>query len=319
MKNNPTSPSASPVTVEHLSKKYNDHYALRDISFSLFGGDILGIIGPNGAGKTTTIEIIEGIRKPTSGKVRVFGENPFMNRNTKSKINASLQGNSFFYDLTVKDILRMYSVLYSSNLRSSKERLNQTIEEFKFEKILKTKYKNLSGGQKQRLSLAIAFINDATLLFLDEPTEGLDPISRNHMWEIIKQRNSEGKTILITSHYMEEIEKLCNRVVFINRGEIVEQGYLSDVLDRYKYSEVYEVEFSKGVNIKILQALFRKADIHGVKTGKDNNGYLLFIKHKKQEDIIETLSKISKNLKVKITSYKLKTSKLEDIYIKLIR
>ncbi len=169
-----------------------------------------------------------------------------MNKSVKSRINASLQGIVFFYELRVKDILRMYHVLYGSA-----KKLDLVIEEFGFTGILKEKYRNLSGGQKQRHSLAIAFINDAELLFLDEPTEGLDPISRNHIWEIIKREHKKGKTILLTSHYMEEVEELCDRVVFIKKGKIVINDNLEGILRWFS-------GVSGGAEKVITDRLFRK-------------------------------------------------------------
>jgi len=294
------------IEVDRLTKKYGKHYALRDISFSLEKGDIFGLIGPNGAGKTTTIEIIEGIRKPTSGIVTVFGENPIMNRSIKSRINASIQGTNFFYELTMVDILKMYSVLYDS-----RKQLTPIIQKFSLGDKLKEKFKNLSGGQKQKLSLAIAFINDPELLFLDEPTAGLDPISRNQIWEMLKEYHQKGKTIFITSHYMEEIERLCNRVIFIDKGKIVEQGQLDDILLRYSYSEIYELELSKSISVDILQPFFKNTEIK-----LKNNKFILFSQN--EEEIIGILSQVSKKLNIKVVSYKMQKSKLEDIYIKLI-
>ncbi len=292
------------ISVENLNKRYGKRYVLRNINFSLPAGGILGIVGPNGAGKTTTIEIIEGIRKPTSGIVRVFGENPFMNKKTKSKINASLQGNSFFYDLTVTDILRMYLVLYDS-----KNKLKEITSEFGLEKLGKTKYKNLSGGQKQKLSLSIAFINEAKLIFLDEPTEGLDPISRQHIWRLIKKHHKQGKSFLITSHYMEEIEELCNSVIFLNKGEIIESGKLQNILSKYQ-GLASEVELSKNIELKLLQSSFK-----GTKIEANNNTYTFFPESDK--DILETLLPLLKKQNIRIVNYKLRKRSLEGIYIKL--
>ena len=293
------------IETENLIKKYGDFFALKGISFSVKQAEIFGIIGPNGAGKTSTIEIMEGIKKPSGGKVRVFGESPYNNKKLKSKINVQLQGITFFSELRVIDIFKMYAVLYDS-----KAAMYPLIENFGMEDKLREKYKNLSGGQKQKLSLAIAFINEPKILFLDEPTVGLDPISRNQVWKKIKEHHRKGNTILITSHYMEEIERLCDRVIFINKGKIVESGSVDEILSRHSEAEVFEVEFSDGVDIEDLKPFFKNTKIKG----KDNK----FVLFSKEEDMMLTLSRISEKLKIKVTNYKMQKSKLEDIYVKLL-
>jgi ABC-2 type transport system ATP-binding protein len=205
------------IKVENLSKTYNGLKAVDNISFEVKKGETFGLLGPNGAGKTTTIEMIEGIRPIGSGKVEVLDidvrKEP---RRLKEIIGVQLQEGSFYDLLTVWETLDLLRSFYRKS-RDLKEILSLTGLEEK-RKALVSK---LSGGQKQRLALAAALVCDPPILFLDEPTTGLDPQARRHTWDLINQIKKEGKTIILTTHYMEEAEKLCDRVAIMDHGKIV--------------------------------------------------------------------------------------------------
>ena len=196
------------ITVSDLVKKYDDFTAVNGINFKVSEGEIFGLLGPNGAGKTTTVEILEGLRKPSSGFAEIDGIN--IEKNTKAVkkiIGVQLQECSFFDKLTLFEIIEMFSVFYSS-----RPDIENILEKVGLLEKRKSYYKTLSGGQKQRLSIAVALVNDPKVLFLDEPTTGLDPQARRNMWDLIENIRNSGKTIIITTHYMEEAEKLCDRV-----------------------------------------------------------------------------------------------------------
>ena len=205
------------ITVSDLVKKYDDFTAVNGINFKVSEGEIFGLLGPNGAGKTTTVEILEGLRKPSSGFAEIDGIN--IEKNTKAVkkiIGVQLQECSFFDKLTLFEIIEMFSVFYSS-----RPDIKNILEKVGLIEKRKSYYKTLSGGQKQRLSIAVALVNDPKVLFLDEPTTGLDPQARRNMWDLIENIRNSGKTIIITTHYMEEAEKLCDRVAIIDTGQIV--------------------------------------------------------------------------------------------------
>lgn len=205
------------ITVNNLVKKYDDFTAVNGINFNVSQGEIFGLLGPNGAGKTTTVEILEGLRSPSSGFAEIDGIDVAKNTKAVKKIiGVQLQECSFFDKLNLLEIIEMFSVFYSS-----KPNIENILDKVGLLEKRKSYYKTLSGGQKQRLSIAVALVNDPKVLFLDEPTTGLDPQARRNMWELIEDIRNSGKTIIITTHYMEEAEKLCDRVAIIDAGQIV--------------------------------------------------------------------------------------------------
>ncbi|MQF96739.1 MAG: ATP-binding cassette domain-containing protein [SAR202 cluster bacterium] len=205
------------INVENLVKKYDKFTAVNGVDFQVKQGEIFGLLGPNGAGKTTTVEILEGLRKATSGIASIDGIDVSKNSNgVKKIIGVQLQECSFFDKLTLYEIIEMFSVLYSTTAD-----IDSILEKVGLIEKKKSYYKPLSGGQKQRLSIAVALVNNPKVLFLDEPTTGLDPQARRNMWDLISEIKKDGKTIILTTHYMEEAEILCDRVAIIDSGEIV--------------------------------------------------------------------------------------------------
>ena len=205
------------IEVENLRKTYGDLKAVDDVSFSVKQGEIFGLLGPNGAGKTTTLEMIEGLRKIDSGQVEVAGVDVDEKPNeVKSQIGVQLQSSSFFDYLNLKELLVLFGNLYQRKVDPDKLLKNVELTEKG-----KSYVKHLSGGQQQRFSIASALVNDPQVLFLDEPTTGLDPQARRHLWGLIQKIRDTGKTIVLTTHYMDEAEILCNRVAIIDKGNIL--------------------------------------------------------------------------------------------------
>ena len=205
------------IEVDGLYKNYGSLRAVDGISFSVKSGEVFGILGPNGAGKTTTVEILEGMRLPDNGTARVNGMDTRNNpRAIKSVIGIQLQSSAFFDRLSLGEILDVFASLY--HRRVDALALLRLVE---LEDRAKSMFKELSGGQKQRFSIATTLVNDPLVLFLDEPTTGLDPQARRHLWELVKGFKSEGRTVLLTTHYMEEAEELCDRVAIMDQGRIV--------------------------------------------------------------------------------------------------
>src|SRR6185503_1729347 len=205
------------IEVQNLTKKYGTFTAVDGISFNVKPGEIFGILGPNGAGKTTTLEMIEGLKPITSGTAILDGHDVSKEaRLVKSLIGVQLQSSSFFEGLNLKEILETFAALYNQKVDGM-----QLLREVQLEEKAKAQVKELSGGQKQRFSIAAALVNDPKVLFLDEPTTGLDPQARRNLWELISSINKKGKTVVITTHYMDEAEVLCNRIAIMDHAHIV--------------------------------------------------------------------------------------------------
>lgn len=205
------------IQVQDLRKSYGDLKAVDGISFGVSAGEVFGILGPNGAGKTTTVEILEGMRVPDSGIAVVNGidvrKDP---RAVKKIIGIQLQSSAFFDRLSLVEILDVMASLYHRQIDAL-----VLLRDVELDDRADALFKELSGGQKQRFSVASTLVNDPILLFLDEPTTGLDPQARRHMWELVLRFKSEGRTVLLTTHYMEEAEELCDRVAIMDHGKIV--------------------------------------------------------------------------------------------------
>lgn len=205
------------IEVSNLVKKYGEFTAVKGISFEVYEGEIFGLLGPNGAGKSTTLEIIETLRDKTEGKVTVGGydldKDP---NNIKKIIGVQLQSSGYYPGLNLVELIEMFGGLYNQPVEPMK-----LLGMFNLEDKAKAKFKELSGGQKQRFSIATTLINKPQIIFLDEPTTGLDPQARRNLWDLIQQVRSQGTTVVITTHYMDEAEFLCDRCAIVDSGRII--------------------------------------------------------------------------------------------------
>lgn len=214
------------LEINNLVKKYGNITAVNDISFSIQQGICLGILGPNGAGKTTTIEIIEDIITPDSGEILFRGKS--RSSGFKEKIGIQFQETALLNFLTVHETLKTFQNLYPA-----KSDLENLIHICQLKEFLDQYNDKISGGQKQRFLLALALINQPELIFLDEPSTGLDPQARRNLWEIVKNIKQEGKTIILTTHYMEEAQYLCDKIAIMDRGEIIAEGSPDQLIRKY--------------------------------------------------------------------------------------
>ncbi len=205
------------ISVKNLKKNYGSFEAVKGISFDVYEGEIFGLLGPNGAGKSTTLEIIETLRDKTSGEVIVNGLNLDKAPNDIKKIiGVQLQTSGFYPGLTLVELIELFGGLYNQPVEPT-----ELLKLVNLEDKAKSKYKEMSGGQKQRFSIATTLINKPKIIFLDEPTTGLDPQARRNLWELIRNIRADGTTVIITTHYMDEAEQLCDRIAIMDEGKII--------------------------------------------------------------------------------------------------
>jgi ABC-2 type transport system ATP-binding protein len=239
------------LQVQDLVKRYGDVEAVRGVSFNVEEGEVFGLLGPNGAGKTSTIEILEGLRTLDSGRVSVCGLDPQrQSAALKHKIGAALQSTSLPDKLRVMEALRLFASFYKRGRKPE-----ELLKRFGLEEKRNTFYNHLSGGQKQRLALAMALINDPQVLFFDEPTAGLDPQVRREIYDVIEELKKEKKTIVITTHYIEEAERLCDRVAIIDHGKVMALGTPHELKQNSADTTRVEVRLAKPETVEALRKL----------------------------------------------------------------
>jgi ABC-2 type transport system ATP-binding protein len=246
------------ISVKDLHKKYGSFEAVKGISFDVYEGEIFGLLGPNGAGKSTTLEIIETLREKTSGEVWVNGFNLDKDPDEiKKVIGVQLQTTGFYPSLNLIELIELFEGLYNQKV-NHKELLKLVNLEDK----TKSKFKELSGGQKQRFSIATTLINSPSLIFLDEPTTGLDPQARRNLWDLVRNIREKGTTVIITTHYMDEAEYLCDRVAIIDSGKIIALNSPDKLID-----ELVATGFERPKEVKQanLEDVFINLTGHGLR------------------------------------------------------
>jgi ABC-2 type transport system ATP-binding protein len=250
------------LQVQNLEKRYEDVHAVRGVSFSVAEGEVFGLLGPNGAGKTSTIEVLEGLRVPDGGCVSVCGLDPQKNPNElKQEIGAALQSTSLPDKIRVHEALRLFSSFYRR-----KRKADELLKRFGLEEKRNAFYSQLSGGQKQRLVLALALLNDPKVLFLDEPTAGLDAQVRREIYDIIEELKRDKKTIVLTTHYIEEAERLCDRVAIVDHGKVIAEGTPRELKQRSANTSRVEVRLAKQAcndELKKLDAVVDAREVDG--------------------------------------------------------
>jgi ABC-2 type transport system ATP-binding protein len=242
-----------------LVKDYGAVRAVNGLDLEIRSGECFGLLGPNGAGKTTTVEILEGLLPATSGEVELLGRNWNTDSDSlRQRLGISLQETNLADKLTVEETLRLFRSFYASG-----PELDELLELVSLTDKRNTWYVKLSGGQKQRLAVACALVGDPEILFLDEPTTGLDPQSRRQLWGLIERFKSEGRTVLLTTHYMDEAQRLCDRVAVIDKGKVIAQGTPRELIASLGGTDVVEIKCDSAPNEAKLSGL---AGVHSVKT-----------------------------------------------------
>jgi ABC-2 type transport system ATP-binding protein len=294
------------IEVSGLVKRFDDVIAVNGIDFTVEEGQCVGLLGPNGAGKTTTVEILEGLQTPTSGNVRVLGRS-WENDATaiRSRIGVQLQQTQFYERLTVLETVKLFRSFYPSGLSVDAVIATTQLEEKRNTFLLK-----LSGGQRQRLALAVALVADPEVLFLDEPTTGLDPQSRRALWDVIEALKVRRRTVVLTTHYMEEAERLCDRVIIVDHGKIVAQGSPSDLIAQTGGEQIIEFSASPKIDPALLQSLPGL-----VRMSEQNGGAALAVKqlHLALPALVSTINSRGSSL-VQISTRRVT---LDDVFLSL--
>jgi len=224
-----TSAADPVIRVRGLTKRYGDVQAVDGIDFDVAKGEIFGLLGPNGAGKTTTVEILEGLREPDGGEVSVLGVNVARDADAiKPRIGVSLQTAALYPKLTVTELIDLFRSFYPRS-RPTKD----VMDALELGERHNARSQDLSGGQRQRLAVALSLVNDPELVFLDEPTTGLDPAARRSLWDIVEGLKADGRSVLLTTHYMEEAEILCDRLAIMDHGRILEMGTVESLVSKH--------------------------------------------------------------------------------------
>jgi ABC-2 type transport system ATP-binding protein len=302
-----TSTSADPVIrVTGLHKRYGETRAVDGVSFEVPAGTVFGLLGPNGAGKSTTVEILEGLRTPDSGEVRVLGVDAVHHPDDlKPRIGVSLQTAALYPKLTVVEVLDLFRSFYPRGRATG-----ELVSLMDLDEKRTTRTQDLSGGQRQRLSVALALVNDPELVFLDEPTTGMDPAARRALWDVVLGLRAQGRTVLLTTHYMEEAEILCDRLAIMDHGHILEEGTVNELISRRFKERAVRFDRIDGLADERLAAMA------GVSSVKHENGEVLLY----TSDVPATIGAVldaSEALGVEPANLGVRRATLEDVFLDL--
>lgn len=301
------------IEIKDLLKKYNNNIAVNNISLSIEEGEIYGILGPNGAGKSTTISIICSLLHPTSGEVKILGENikkkPL---EIKKFLGLVPQNIAVYKDFTAYENIKFFGELYGLRGKKLKEEINKALE---FTGLLDVKNKcakEFSGGMLRRLNIACAIIHKPKILIMDEPTVGIDPQSRNHIMDAVKELNKKGVTIVYTTHYMEEVEALCSKIAIIDNGKIIVEGTKEELKDKISDKRILNIELQDTKKIKIEDLKNISGVIEAI---IDDN--TLTITCKKEVNNLDIIIKFLSDNEAIITDIKFKEINLETVFLSL--
>jgi len=296
--------TGSAVVVDSLAKSYGDIRAVDDISFTVENGEVFSLLGPNVAGKTTTIEILEGLREKDAGNVSVMGLDPWSKGyDLHKKIGVIPQGFKFLDYPTPREAIKYYSVLFGTKVD-----VDQILKDVILEDAADVYFMRLSGGQKQKMGMALSLVNDPELVFLDEPTTGLDPQARRAVWEVIRNLRKQGRGVLLTTHYLEEAEELADRVAIMNHGRIIAHGTPDEIITKHGSGERLSVRAGEELAGYLRQNSKLKVDY--------SSGKVSVILEQKNDALI-ALGAISES-GISWSELTTKRDSLEDIFIRMV-
>jgi ABC-2 type transport system ATP-binding protein len=292
------------IKVDHLVKEYGTLRAVDGVSFQVPRGAVFSFLGPNGAGKTTTVEVLEGLRKKTRGTVRVLGLDPWSEgRELHARIGVIPQDFHFFDKITPKEALRYYAVLFGRPVDA-----RTMLERVQLWDKADARFDTLSGGQKQKLGLALSLVSDPEVCFLDEPTTGLDPQARRSIWEVIRALRAEGRTVFLTTHYLEEAELLSDFVAFIHQGQIIARGSPSEIIAQHGRPErfVFESDTALATYLQSRTSLRARAE-----------GGEVEVEMREKADALRILSAVEES-RIPWRSVSTRRDTLEDVFVRLV-
>jgi ABC-2 type transport system ATP-binding protein len=295
------------ITVENLHKYYDDVKAVNGVSFEVYEGEIFGFLGPNGAGKTTTIEIIEGYRVADSGRATVLGLDPRCDRyELWERIGLMLQETALYPDLKVRELLRLFASYYRDPVDP-----DALLEMVGLQEKRGAFIRELSGGQRQRLVFVLALINDPEVLFLDEPTAGLDPQSRRAIWEWIALARKKGKTVFLTTHYIDEAERLCDRVAIVDHGQIIALETPKRLMASAEVEQRIAFVIDGSLDVSRLEAL--PGTLRVLNDG--HNEFTLYARD--AQPVLKSLLELSETNGFRLRGLEVEGATLEDVFIRL--
>ncbi|MHC4278141.1 MAG: ABC transporter ATP-binding protein [Planctomycetota bacterium] len=294
------------VEVNNLTKRYGNLVAVNALSFDIGKEEIFGLLGPNGAGKTTTVEMIEGLRKPDDGTIKVCGIDVLKGSDrVKEIIGVQLQSTTIYDKIKVREVIDLFGGYYQKSRPTDK-----ILEDVSIADKQGSFVGTLSGGQKQRVALALALVNDPEVLFLDEPTTGLDPQARRNVWDIIEGLRGKGKTVILTTHYMEEAERLCDRVGIIDHGRIIVLDTTRDLIAKQNLESAIEFTTSKSVSKESLEKLPKVS-----KVTQDGDRCILHTKESSR--VLAELTRLSEENGFNLENISVRKATLEDVFLAL--
>lgn len=292
------------VRASGLRKFYGEIKAVDGLDLEVRKGEVYSLLGPNGAGKTTTIEMLEGLRKQDGGEIEILGLDPWKDAHSmRKRVGIIPQDFNFIQRITPPEAIRYFATLFNSPDKS-----RELLEMVGLKKMEKTYFNNLSGGQKQKLGLCLALVNDPELLFLDEPTTGLDPQARRNMWDVIRNLKSEGRTILLTTHYLEEAEVLADRVGIVDHGKLIANGTPQEIIEVHGSGKALLVSGNEILAQKIRSAT-------GLRCAVDNGNMSVEIKTNAD---IPGILEIVRNSGIELSTLQLREETLEDVFLKMV-
>jgi len=298
-----------PLSIRGLRKAYGDVVAVNGIDLEAYPGECFGLLGPNGAGKTTTIEICEGLTAPDSGTVELLGLSwKNSSAELRERIGIQLQETQFPEKLTVEEIVQLFRSFYRHGLRPGK-----IIETVQLTEKKSARAGSLSGGQKQRLAMACALVGDPELLFLDEPTTGLDPQARRHLWDLVEDLKKAGRTIILTTHYMDEAERLCDRVAVMDQGRIIALGTPRELIATIGAEHIVEFVVDGLAADLEAEALQR---LEGVQHTRVDNGRYQLSVSELHTSVPELFGELARR-RIKLTELRTHSATLEDVFVSL--
>jgi ABC-2 type transport system ATP-binding protein len=294
------------IRVDDVHKSYGEVRAVDGVSFEVHRGEVFGLLGPNGAGKTTTVEMLEGLRKPDGGRLEILGLDAVHQPDAlQERIGVTLQTAELYPKLTVVEVLDLFRSFYQRTLPT-----DQLVDFLDLGERRKAQTRELSGGQRQRLAVALALVNDPEVVFLDEPTTGLDPAARRSLWDLIERLREQRKTILLTTHYMEEADHLCDRLAIMDHGHILEMGTARELIDRRFHERAVRFDDLAGIADAEL------AGLPAVSSIRHDEG-TTFLYTRDVPAAIGALLALSESRGVEIGDLGVRKATLEDVFLDL--